>query len=232
MKKPFIPNGPLAPVPRGRRACARTTSCGSGRSSRRFSAGSSSTRDSWARPYSGMISSSSSSSRARAPASVEPMTGTIPGRIRRARLDEQRAALRAARHVQRTAHLEELSRVVHRVDQAGVGVDSRRLVADLRVVLPAVPQPDGDVHELGRPPVALAVRRPVVEAEVERGAAFGGGDDVPARPAAADVVQRREPAGPDPAFLMRTGYPARAVGGEWLCRACPAGPYAEVVPSG
>src|SRR6516165_4010672 len=27
-------------------------------------------------------------------------------------------------------------------------------------------------------------------------------------------------------------YPARIVGGEWLCRTCPFGPYAVVVPSG
>jgi hypothetical protein len=81
------------------------------------------------------------------------------------------------------------------MDAAVVGVDTRRLVADLRAVLPAVPEPDRHVGELRGPPVALPVRRVVVEPEVQRGVSPGRGDDVPAGPATADVVQRGEPAG-------------------------------------
>ena len=121
--------------------------------------------------------------------------GELPAVRRRTRLDQQRAALRRARDIERTADPEELALVVDRVNAAVVGVDARRLVADLRAVLPAVPEPDGHVDELRRPPVALPVSRIVVEPEVLRGVPPGRGHDVPAGPAAADVVQRGEPAG-------------------------------------
>jgi hypothetical protein len=39
-------------------------------------------------------------------------------------------------------------------------------------------------------------------------------------------------AGRRPPAQARHNHPARRVGGEWLCRTCPSGPYAEVVPSG
>ena len=62
-----------------------------------------------------------------------------------------------------------------------------------RVVGPAVPQPGDDVVELARPAVALVVLDMVVEPEIERRVGVGGRDDVPARAAVADVVERGEP---------------------------------------
>ena len=67
------------------------------------------------------------------------------------------------------------------------------LVADRRVVLPAVPELLGDLDELLGALVAVGMQCAVVEAEVERGVAAGGGDDVPADAAAADVIDRGEP---------------------------------------
>ena len=188
-----------------------------------------------------MMSSSSSVSSARASASVEPMTGTRPGRIfscwgsrprrsgavlqvgvellrvgqrllrgehrlgvpggelaavlGRAGLDQQRPPLRRARDVERPADAEVLAGEVDRVDPGRVRVAAGGLVTDLRAVLPAVPQRHGHVDELGRALVALPVAGDLVEAEVLRGRLGGGGDDVPARPAAADVIERGEPAG-------------------------------------
>jgi len=83
--------------------------------------------------------------------------GELPAVVRRARLDQERAALRRPGHVERPADLEELALVVDLVDAAVVGVDARRLVAEFRAVLPAVPQPDRHVGELGSPAVALGV---------------------------------------------------------------------------
>ena len=67
-------------------------------------------------------------------------------------------------------------------------------VADEGVVGPAVPQAGHHVVELARAAVALAVLHVLVEPEIERRVRIGGGDDVPAGAAAADVVERGEPA--------------------------------------
>ena len=67
-------------------------------------------------------------------------------------------------------------------------------VADEGVVRPAVPQSRHHVVELARAAIALAVLHVLVEPEIQRRVRIGGGDDVPAGAAAADVVERGEPA--------------------------------------
>ena len=119
----------------------------------------------------------------------------LPAVLRRPGLHQQRAALRRAGHVQRAADPEVAALVVHPVDPGRVGVDAGRLVAQFGAVLPAVPQPDRHVHELGGPRVPLLVARPVIQAEVLRGGRVGRGHDVPPGPPAADVIEGREPPG-------------------------------------
>ncbi len=65
-------------------------------------------------------------------------------------------------------------------------------VADEGVVRPGIPQAGHHVVELAGALVALGVLHMVVEPEIQRGVGVGGGDDVPAGAAAADVVDRGE----------------------------------------
>jgi hypothetical protein len=85
--------------------------------------------------------------------------------------------------------------MVEPVDLLGVGKDAGVLIADHGTVLPAVPQPRDDVHELIGSLVALGVERHRVTAEVLGDLIRARGDDVPGDPAATDVVDRRELAG-------------------------------------
>ena len=57
---------------------------------------------------------------------------------------------------------------------------------------PAVPQPGHHVVELARAAVALAVLHMLVQPEIERRVRIGGGDDVPAGAAAAQMIERGE----------------------------------------
>ena len=68
-------------------------------------------------------------------------------------------------------------------------------VADQRAVLPAVPESPDDVHELAGTGIPAVVFDQGALAEVAGRLRVIGGDDVPAGPAAADVIQRREPPG-------------------------------------
>ncbi len=115
--------------------------------------------------------------------------------VRGARLHQHRMALRRARQVERAAHAELLAGVVDGVDAVGVGVDAAGAVMDARVVLPAVPQLAHDIDELGRATIAVAVRVALGEAEIAGRLGRPGGDDVPARPSGADMVERGELAG-------------------------------------
>ena len=110
-------------------------------------------------------------------------------------LHEQRVALRGPFDVERSGDSETRSPVADLVDPAGVGVPARGLVSHDGVRLPAVPQRLGDRQELVGPGVAVGVAGPVVEPEVGRLLSSGRGDDVPAAPAAAHVVDRRQPPG-------------------------------------
>lgn len=73
-----------------------------------------------------------------------------------------------------------------------VAPDPSSLVGDDGVVLPAVPELARHIEELGGTGVPLGVRGLGVEPEVPGGLGTGGGDDVPARPAPADDVERGE----------------------------------------
>ena len=68
-------------------------------------------------------------------------------------------------------------------------------VAHEGVVGEAVPEAGDHVVELAGAAVALVVLHVLVEAEIQRRVGVGGGDDVPAGAAAADVVERGEAAG-------------------------------------
>ena len=82
--------------------------------------------------------------------------------------------------------------MVQGVQLSRVEIAAVRLVADERVVLPAIPEAEHHVHELLGAAVAQAVLHVGVAAEVERLLLGPGGDDVPADPALADVVERGE----------------------------------------
>ena len=66
----------------------------------------------------------------------------------RGSLDQDRPALRRARHDERAAHAEVPALVVDRMDPVTVGEDREGLIADEGTVLPAVPQLEQDVDEL------------------------------------------------------------------------------------
>lgn len=119
----------------------------------------------------------------------------VPPVLRRPGLHQQRMALRGAGEVQRAPHLEEPAVVIDDVDLVPLGPHAALRVGHDRVVLPAIPQLLGDLDELVRPLVAPRVRRLGVKAEVPGGVVACRRDDVPARAAAADMVQRREPPG-------------------------------------
>ena len=77
---------------------------------------------------------------------------------------------------------------------SGSKIDAALDVADEGVVGPAVPQAGHHVVELARAAIALAVLHVLVEAEIQRRIGIGGGDDVPAGAAAAEVIERGEAA--------------------------------------
>lgn len=115
--------------------------------------------------------------------------------LARTGLHEQRVTLRRTRHIERALDAEVRPCVPGRMDLGVVAPHAGRLVGDDRVVLPAVPQLQGDVQELGGAGVPLGVRGLGVQPEVTGGLRSRRGDDVPARPAAADDVEGGELAG-------------------------------------
>ncbi|GAA3310975.1 hypothetical protein GCM10020295_79470 [Streptomyces cinereospinus] len=121
--------------------------------------------------------------------------GELLAVLRRTGLHQQRVALRGARYVQGALHREVLPAMVDLPHLVGVGVDAALTVEQDGVVLPAVPQLGGDLDELARPLVAQRVLQVLVLPEVAGLVHGAGGDDVPAGPAAADVVQGGELAG-------------------------------------
>src|SRR6516225_9216892 len=73
-----------------------------------------------------------------------------------------------------------------------VEIDPALDVADEGIVGPAVPEPGDDVEELASAAIALAMLHMVVHAEVRRRIGIGGGDEIPAGPPAADVIEGGE----------------------------------------
>lgn len=85
--------------------------------------------------------------------------------------------------------------MVDRMHAGKIGVTARCGIGEHGTVLPTVPQPDDDLDEFFRAPVAILMRRQIGEAEVARRSVVLGGDDIPCRTTAADMVQRREAPG-------------------------------------
>ena len=110
--------------------------------------------------------------------------------IRRARLHENRPALRRARQVQRTFDLVVLALMTDRPHALRVGVASARSIVENRVIGPAIPQPLDHGHVLFGPLVALGMADLANTAEVAGGLRRPGGDNIPADTAAADVIER------------------------------------------
>ena len=88
-----------------------------------------------------------------------------------------------------------LADVVEEVDLVAVHVDAALLVAQQAAIFPAVPQADHDLVELGGALVALGMRHVLVEAKILGLVLDLRGHQVPARAAAADMVDRHEAAG-------------------------------------
>ncbi len=107
-------------------------------------------------------------------------------------LDDDGPALRRPGDVQRPGHREVPAPVVEPVQLVVVEVDPGRLVVAERVVVEAVPQAGHHLVELRGPPVALLMLDMLGEAEVARLGVVERGDQVPARPSPAEVVQRGE----------------------------------------
>ena len=76
-----------------------------------------------------------------------------------------------------------------------IEIQARFDVAHEGVVGEGIPQARDHVVEFARPLVALGVLHVVIKPEIQRRVRIGGGDDVPAGAAAADMVERGEAAG-------------------------------------
>ena len=85
--------------------------------------------------------------------------------------------------------------MVEHVQSRGIEIDAVLDIADEGVVGPAVPQAGDDIEEFAGPPVAVAMLHVLGEPEIQRCVGVGGGNQVPAGTAAADVVERREAPG-------------------------------------
>src|ERR1700760_4967413 len=91
---------------------------------------------------------------------------------------------------------------VRGVQPAAIGPHTALAVTDDRAVLPAVPGALHDVDELVGAGVPVSVIGMERLTEVRRGQRRDGGDDVPAGPPGAEVVQGREPAGQLPRLAV------------------------------
>src|SRR5262249_61133688 len=103
----------------------------------------------------------------------------IPAGLRCSGLDDDWISLRRAGDVERPLDGKILSPVVELMHFGSVGELSAGLVHGNRAVLPAVPQPYDDLHELSRDRIAHVVRRMTPMSEVGGGLAKCAGDDVP-----------------------------------------------------
>ena len=82
------------------------------------------------------------------------------------------------------------------MDVVGIEIDPALAVRVLEgVILPAVPQLPGEIDELARAGIAVGVAEAWVSAEALGGAVGERGDDVPADPSSAQMVERGEAAG-------------------------------------
>src|SRR5579875_3051342 len=91
---------------------------------------------------------------------------------------------------------------VRGVQLAAIGPHAAFAVTDDRAVPPAVPRALDDVDELVSAGVPVSVIGMERLTEVRRGQGRDGGDDVPAGPPGAEVIQGREPAGQLPRLAV------------------------------
>ncbi len=107
-------------------------------------------------------------------------------------LEDDRATLRAGRHVEVAADVEMV--VVH-AELPGISVAQERpglLVGHDLVVGPGVEQHPGGLEELPRPLVTLVLREKAAAPEVLAGERIPRGDDVPGRPPLRQVIEGGE----------------------------------------
>ncbi|ESX88701.1 hypothetical protein X756_10660 [Mesorhizobium sp. LSHC412B00] len=104
-------------------------------------------------------------------------------------------ALRRARDIERSAHLEVRALVVDRMDLVGIGEIARCLVDKQGFVFPAVPQCLDDIEEFGGALIAKGVLDIAVAAEIAGLLVHGRRHHIPRRPALADMVERGKHAG-------------------------------------
>ena len=119
----------------------------------------------------------------------------LPAIVRGAGLHDHRPALHRAGDVERAAHGQVFALVVEHVHFVGIEIQARFDVADKSVVGEGIPQARHHIVELARPLVALGVLHVVFQPEIQRRVRVGGGDDVPAGTAAADMIERSKAAG-------------------------------------
>ena len=119
----------------------------------------------------------------------------LPAVVGRAGLHDHRPALHRAGDVERAAHREIFSLVVEHMHFGGIEIQPGFDVAHKGVVGEGIPQARDHIVEFARALVALGVLHVIFKPEIQRRVRIGGGDDVPARAAAADVIERGKAAG-------------------------------------
>src|SRR5205807_10187902 len=115
--------------------------------------------------------------------------GKLAAGVRGAGLDNDRPALDWARDVQRPTHRQELALMVEHVHAVGIEINAFLDITDKSVLGKTVPQTGHDVEELAGAAIALAVFHVLGQPEIQRRIRIGGGDQVPAGAAAADMVE-------------------------------------------
>ena len=111
-------------------------------------------------------------------------------RFRRTGLHDDGPALRRTRDVERPAHLEVLAAMVEHVQLVGIEIDAAFLVAQEGVVFPAIPQARDDVVEFARAFIAHGMIGMLLEVEVLRLRFRARRHEIPARAAAAQMIER------------------------------------------
>ncbi len=122
--------------------------------------------------------------------------GELAPDLRIARLREHRMALDRPGDVEDAAQMEIAAVVADRMDIVGIEIEPGLAIGMIEgVVLPAVPEGTRHIDELGGALVALGMARRLIDPEAARRAIGERGDDIPADPPAADMVERGETAG-------------------------------------
>src|SRR5262249_14189510 len=121
-----------------------------------------------------------------------PLCPEAPAPTALASLDEDGVALRRARHREWPSRAEVAAGIVETMHLAGMGKQARRLILDDGIVLPAVPMPEHDVHELVGAVIALVVRDCLVATHVLGFAVVERRHHVPRRTTVGHQIERPE----------------------------------------